>query len=148
MTDIFTKEKRSEVMSKIRGKNTKLELDFMKALSREVWPLGYRYRKHYKKVPGRPDVAFPKYRLAVFVDGDFWHGYDFPARRKKLNGSYWPAKIEANIARDSRNDRDLRKLGWKVLRFWEHEVKKKPDRAIGKIRKFLEKAEAKESLHG
>jgi len=139
MADIFSKEKRSEIMSKIRGKDTKLEVSFRKGLSKEAWPMGYRYRKHYKGIPGRPDVVFPKYRLAIFIDGDFWHGYDFEEKRHKLPEGYWPVKIETNILRDERNTRDLKKLGWTVLRFWEHEVKKNPEKAIGKVMIILER---------
>lgn len=110
MADIFTKEKRSEIMSRIRGKDTKVEVALRKIVSSYCYPLGYRYRKHYKKVPGSPDIAFVSMKIAVFLD-DFWHGYDFKNRRKKLPKKYWVAKIEKNMRRDRRMDARLRRDG-------------------------------------
>lgn len=69
-------------MSKIRGKDTKIEVEFRGKISKEIWPKGFRYRNHYKKIPGSPDIAFPKYKLAVFIDGDFWHGWDYKNRKR------------------------------------------------------------------
>ena len=135
--DIFSKKKRSEIMSKIRSKDTKVEVEFRKKLSAEIWPKGYRYRKHYKKVPGSPDIAFPKYKLAIFIDGGFWHGYGFDKRKKKLP-KFWRDKIERNMARDKQNMKDLRKMGWKTLRFWEHDVKKNHKKIVTRILARLE----------
>jgi len=136
MADIFSKKKRSEIMSKIRSKNTKLERDFLKKLSKEIWLNGFRYRKHYKRVPGSPDIAFPKRRLAIFIDGGFWHGYDFDRRKSKLP-KFWKDKIERNMERDKQNMKDLKKMGWKTLRFWEHDIKKNPQKAVSRILKLL-----------
>lgn len=131
MTDVFTKEKRSEVMSKIRSES-ELERVFRRLLSKEIYPLGYRYRKNYKKVPGRPDVAFVSRKIAIFIDGDFWHGYRYDPKKSKLP-KFWRDKIERNIKRDQRNRRLLKKMGWTYLRFWEHEIKKKSEECIGEI---------------
>jgi DNA mismatch endonuclease, patch repair protein len=138
MADVFTKKKRSEVMSKIRSKDTKVEKDFLKILSKELYPKGYRYRKNYKKLPGSPDIVFVKYKLAIFIDGDFWHGYNFKKRRRKLPLKYWVPKIEKNMKRDKENTKKLKKLGWKVIRIWEHEVQKKSSKYIESIRLFLD----------
>jgi DNA mismatch endonuclease (patch repair protein) len=134
MADIFTKEKRSEVMSKIRGKNTKVELLVYKELRRR----GIYFQKHYKRAVGSPDVALPRKKLAIFIDGDFWHGYKFAKRKDKLPKEYWVGKIEANIRRDRKNRALLRRAGWRVLRVWEHELsRKKFDETMDKIENFL-----------
>ncbi len=135
MADIFTKEKRSEIMSKIRSKNTKLELAVFKFLrAHQVY-----FQKHYRGCVGTPDIAVPSRKLAVFVDGDFWHGYRYPAWRHKMKRGFWREKIERNRARDKRHFASLRRGGWKVLRVWEHEIKKDPFCALVRIQKFLEK---------
>jgi len=114
-------------MSRIRSRNTLLEILFFKKLSSVTYKLGYRYRKHYKKLPGSPDIVFVGKKLAIFIDGDFWHGYNFLKLKKVPPGGYWRKKIISNIERDKRINRELRKAGWKVLRFWEHELEKKPE---------------------
>ncbi len=136
MADIFTKEKRSEIMSKIRSESM-LEKEFARKLAKVIYPLGYRYRKNYKRIFGKPDIAFVSRKIAVFVDGDFWHGYRFEQRKKKLTQEFWIAKIENNMRRDRRNRRLLTKHGWKYVRFWEHEVKKRPERCIQKVLRLL-----------
>lgn len=118
-------------MSKIRSESM-LEKSFRQALSKEIYPLGYRYRKNYKGVPGRPDVAFVKQKIAIFVDGDFWHGYKYKERSKKY-APFWKKKIESNMKRDQKNRRALKKMGWTYMRFWEHEIKKSPETCIKKI---------------
>ena len=138
MSDIFTKEKRSEIMSLIKGKNTKPELALRKLVSSTLYPLGYRYRIHNKKIKGRPDITFVSQKIAIFMDGTFWHGYDFENKKLKLPKKYWISKIEANIARDKKVNRELRKMGWKVIRIWEHDLKKKPEKILTIIRKSLE----------
>lgn len=138
MTDIFSKEKRSWIMSRIKAK-TKFESDFLKKLSSIAYPAGYRYRKHYKKLLGKPDVVFPKQRIVIFLDGDFWHGRDLKQLKKKTIRKFWVAKIGANIKRDRRCNQLLKKQGWTVLRFWEKEIKKNPERAITKILDVLKK---------
>lgn len=122
-------------MSKIRSES-ELERQFRKILSREIYPLGYRFRKNYKGVPGQPDVAFVLRKIAIFIDGDFWHGYRYDKEKSKLP-KFWRDKIERNIKRDQRNRRLLKKQGWTYLRFWEHEVKKNPEKCILKIKLLL-----------
>lgn len=109
-------------MSKIKLKGGKAETLLAKAL----WHQGYRYRKNDKRLPGSPDIAILRYRIAVFVDGEFWHGKDWSARKNKFkhNREYWTQKIEENIARDLRNDQLLIQKGWLPIHFWEKEVLK------------------------
>lgn len=136
MTDIMSKIQRSRHMSLIRGRNTRFELEFLRLLSAELYPLGYRYRKHCRHVYGTPDVVFAKFKVAVFLDSDFWHGrnYDRMAPRMSL---LWRQKIERNIARDISVGRYLRKKGWAVLRIGESEAKRRPHLAIKRIRRCL-----------
>src|SRR5690348_14559044 len=117
MPDRMTPEQRSAHMAKIRRTDTGPE----RALRSALHLHGLRFRKHAADLPGRPDVVFRKARVAVFVDGDFWHGYRFPKWKDKLP-AYWQAKIERNRVRDARNFRRLRHAGWRVVRIWEHEV--------------------------
>jgi len=124
-------------MSRIRSRNTKLEVEFLKKLSAELYPEGYRYRKHYKKLPGNPDIAFPRHKLAIFIDGDFWHGYNLEKLRKKPPKKYWATKIKRNIMRDRANAILLKKMGWSVLRLWEHHIEKNPQAIIRKIEQAL-----------
>jgi len=137
MTDVFTKAKRSEIMSRIRSKNTKLEINFFEVLSARLYRQGIRYRKHYKKLKGCPDIAFVADKVAVFLDGEFWHGYSFKERKKTLPKKYWIDKIRSNIGRDRRTNAWLKRNGWKVLRFWEHELVKHPEKAIDRIESAL-----------
>lgn len=118
-------------MAKVRLKEGKAE----KALAKALWDLGFRYRKNYKKLPGSPDIAILKYHIAVFVDGEFWHGKDWAYRKERLksNRSYWIEKIEENIARDKRNDALLIEIGWIPMHFWEQEVNRKMALCINKI---------------
>ena len=121
-------------MSRIRPKGTKPELKVFRFLRKEK----IYFQKHYKRVPGSPDVAVPSRKLAVFIDGDFWHGYQFEKWKDKLPKVYWQDKIAANIRRDRRTFASLRKSGWRVLRVWEHELtEKKKEKAFKKIRDFL-----------
>ena len=104
-------------------------------LAKELWRNGIRYRKNYKKIPGSPDIAITKYKIAVFVDGEFWHGENWEVRKAKLknNREYWIEKIEENISRDRRNDELLIDMGWIPLHFWEKEIKKEMDNCINRI---------------
>ncbi len=122
-------------MSKIRSKNTKSEV----LVFRELRKRGIYFQKHYKRAAGNPDIALPRKKKAVFIDGDFWHGYQFSKLKKRLPKKYWLAKIERNIKRDRKNRAQLRKEGWEVLRVWEHEVHKNFRKAIDKIIDFLKK---------
>lgn len=131
----ITTKSRSNQMSKIRSKNTEPELILRKA----IWKLGYRYRINYKKLPGKPDLTFTKAKLCVFVDGEFWHGFEWKKKKPKIksNREYWVPKLEANIARDKRNNKELKKMGYTVLRFWEQQVRTALPDCISKIEKHL-----------
>lgn len=118
MADNLTPEQRSFAMSRMRSTDTSPELAIRKALTAR----GLRYRKHLRSVAGRPDLAFFGPRVAVFIDGDFFHGWRFPAWKHKLS-PYWQAKIKRNRQRDLCNFRRLRRSGWRVLRIWQHEIK-------------------------
>lgn len=93
-------------------------------LAKSLWHSGIRYRRNYKKLPGSPDIAITKHHIAIFVDGEFWHGKDWEKRKSRLksNREYWIEKIEENMARDLRNDNELQSMGWYVLHFWETDV--------------------------
>lgn len=119
MTDRLTKRQRSYVMSRIRGKDTTIEVLLRSALFEK----GYRFRKHVKGLPGRPDIVFHRARVAVFVDGDFWHGYQFPRWENSLP-KFWRQKIRTNRQRDRRCYAKLRRAGWRVVRVWEHEIRR------------------------
>ena len=108
-------------MSRIRSKNTGIET----LVFRELRARGIYFQKHYGRVVGTPDVAIPKRKVAVFVDGDFWHGFRYPAWKRKLSSKFWRNKIERNRRRDRRNFAKLRRDGWRVMRVWEHQLKKK-----------------------
>jgi DNA mismatch endonuclease, patch repair protein len=126
--DIMSVEKRSALMSRIRGKGTKPELVIAGLLARA----GLKWEEHAKDLPGRPDFVLRKARVAIFVDGDFWHGWRFPAWRLKLSEK-WERKIEANRRRDARNFRTLRRADWTVIRLWEHQIKKSPADCLARI---------------
>ena len=118
-------------MSKIRGKDTKPEL----MLRQELWHLGYRYRLNIRKLPGSPDIVFKKHRLAIFVDGEFWHGKDWESRKGKIksNTQFWHQKIERNMERDKEAKAKLEAAGWQVLRFWSEDVKNELERCVAEI---------------
>jgi len=133
--DIFTRKERSAIMAKIRSKDTKAEL----LMGRSLRSLGLRPAKNVK-VLGRPDFAFPRKRVAVFCDGDFWHGYKFgnnPRLNIKDNRRFWLNKITKNIQRDAEVNRKLSLEGWRVLRFWEHEIKADARTCAGKVLKVV-----------
>jgi len=125
--DDLTKEQRHRNMQHICGKDTKPELMLRKAL----WHAGIRYRKNVKTLPGKPDIVITRYKIIVFVDGDFWHGKDFNSKKPvATNHAYWDAKIKKNIERDQEVNRQLHGDGWLVLRFWESEIKKDIDSCV------------------
>src|SRR5262249_30770296 len=117
LVDVMTRQQRSRCMSRIRGKDTGPEL----ALRRALWKSGLRFRVHYA-LPGRPDIAFPVKKVAVFVDGCFWHGCPEHGVKPRSNVHFWADKLKKNTARDQAVAKALEKLGWKIVRFWEHEV--------------------------
>jgi DNA mismatch endonuclease (patch repair protein) len=124
VTDVFSREKRSEVMGRVRQKNTGAELRLRKLLTR----LGYRYRLHRRDLPGSPDVAMPGRKVAIFVHGCFWHGHDCPrgARKPKANAEYWRAKLDRNRERDAAAEAALIARGWRPVVVWECELKDEP----------------------
>ena len=132
MADNLTPEQRSYAMSRMRSTDTSPEL----AIRRLVSARGLRYRKHPRSVAGRPDLAFLGAKVAVFVDGDFFHGWRFPAWKHKLP-PYWRAKIERNRQRDLCNFRRLRRGGWRVLRIWQHEIKADAHRCVDRIERAV-----------
>ena len=117
-------EKSHRNMSHIKGKDTSIEIVLRKAL----WARGYRFRKGYKELPGRPDIVLTKYKIAIFCDSEFFHGKDWEYLKVKLqagkNPEYWTKKIERNIERDRKNEQALKVLGWTFVRFWGNEIKK------------------------
>jgi DNA mismatch endonuclease, patch repair protein len=123
-TDVFSREKRSQVMAAVRGKDTAPELK----VRRLLWRAGYRYRLHAENLPGKPDLALPGRRAAVFVHGCFWHGHDCArgARAPKANAAYWAGKIARNRARDERNAAALVEMGWTPVTVWECELRDEP----------------------
>ena len=126
MADKFSKAKRSAIMSRIRSKNTSLEVEFRKLL----WKNGLgRYRIHYN-LPGKPDIVYVSKKIVIFLDGDFWHGYNWKKLGKVPPRKYWQKKIQKNIDRAKKYNKMLKKDGWKVIRFWEHEAKKNAEKCI------------------
>ncbi|NCO62858.1 MAG: very short patch repair endonuclease [Flavobacteriales bacterium] len=132
----YTTKKRSKIMSKIRGKNTKPELLFRKAL----WKRGVRYRINSKILPGKPDISIQKYKLAIFIDGEFWHGYNWNERKETIqsNRGFWIPKIERNMQRDEEVNQQLADLDYTVFRFWEQDIKTELDKCINDILIFLD----------
>lgn len=131
----YTTKQRSELMAKIKSQNTKPELKLKKAL----WNLGFRYRKNLKKLPGSPDIVYTKHKLAIFVDGEFWHGYNWAEKKTKIktNRDFWIPKIERNIQRDTQNNQLLTEAGWYVIRFWEHELKKDFEGCLNRVISYI-----------
>lgn len=128
MPDNLTPEQRRYCMSRNKGKDTELEL----RVRSELHKRGLRYRKHVKELPGKPDIVFTKAKVAVFIDGDFWHGYRFSRWEHNLT-PFWRNKISSTRERDRRNFRKLRHMGWKVIRIWEHDVEKDIQKVINRI---------------
>ena len=130
-----TSERRSETMRAIRSQGTRPE----RLLGSAMFSIGLRYRKSKQGIPGRPDFAFCRPRVAVFVDGSFWHGYNWSKKRECIaaNREYWIPKIEGNIGRDSRVNESLRCLGWTVLRFWDFQVLSDADECALSVKSVL-----------
>ncbi len=136
MPDVFSKEDRSRIMGAVKGKNTKPEVKVRSILHR----LGYRFRLHRKDLPGKPDIVLPKYRTVIFVHGCFWHRHPRCryASTPATNVEFWEDKFKANVERDKRNAKDLKKLGWKVMVVWQCELKNE-DKLIRKLEKGLDR---------
>lgn len=131
-----TSVQKSLAMSKIKGTNTKPEVILRKAL----WAIGLKYRINVKNLPGKPDILMRKYQLAIFIDGEFWHGYDWEIKKTKIktNIGFWVPKIERNMQRDRESNEKLIALGFYVLRFWEHEIKKDLTACLQIITSYIE----------
>lgn len=134
--DDLTPEQRKKNMRAIRSKDTTIELALRKAL----WQRGIRYRKNYKGLIGKPDIVITKYRIAVFCDSDFWHGYDWEKRKARIksNQNYWIPKIERNMKRDREVTAALVEQGWIVLRFWEHTIRKELEECVNDIQEAVD----------
>lgn len=130
-------EKSHKNMSKIKGKDTSIELILRKAL----WKKGYRYRKNDKSLPGSPDIAITKYKIAIFCDGEFFHGKDWevlkPRLEKGKNPDYWIKKIQRNIDRAQEKDQQLLFLGWTVIHFWGKDILKDTNKCINVIEEAI-----------
>lgn len=137
MADVLSKEQRSRNMKSIRSKDTKIEI----LLRRALWKKGYRYRKNYDKLPGHPDIAITKYKIAIFCDGEFFHGKDWEVLRPRLeksnNSEFWISKISKNRERDNEVNKQLLFEGWTVIRFWGKDIKQNPDECIKVIEEAI-----------
>jgi DNA mismatch endonuclease (patch repair protein) len=134
--DVLNKQQRHKNMSHIRSKNTKAEVLLRKAL----WHHGIRYRKNYKDLPGTPDIVLTRYKIAIFVDGDFWHAHghqDNPGEQVATNKEFWQKKLKNNVERDKEVNDELTEEGWLVLRFWESDIKKHLDNCIDQILQYI-----------
>lgn len=139
MTDVLTPEQRRRCMSRIRGTDTKPEM----LVRRLVHAMGYRFRLHRRDLPGKPDIVLPRHRKVILVHGCFWHRHSCKLGRPqpKHNARFWNQKLDANVARDRRASRDLRREGWQVLVIWECETRNR-DRLTARINSFLGAAPA------
>lgn len=130
-------ELRHRTMSHIRSRDTSIEVK----LRKELWSRGYRYRKNWKALPGTPDIALTKYKIAVFCDSEFFHGKDWEIIRPRVergnNGAYWVEKIEKNMARDAAKDQALLARGWTVVHFWGREIMKDPEECVRVIEEAM-----------
>jgi len=129
MPDTVSKKKRSEIMSRVKSRNSKIETLFRK----ELWKSGLRYRKNSGKYFGKPDIVLKKHKTVIFVDSCFWHGCKKHCRMPATKKGYWKNKIERNKQRDKEVNKYYKKLGWKLFRFWEHESSKGRNKLINKI---------------
>ncbi len=137
MADVLTKEQRKRNMQSIRSKDTKIEMILRKAL----WDRGIRYRKNYSKIPGKPDIAITKYKIAIFCDSEFFHGKDWEKLKLRLqkgdNGEFWQNKIGKNREHDEQINKELAFMEWTVLRFWGNDIKKKTDECVKVIEETI-----------
>ena len=146
--DRLTKEKRHRNMSNIKSKDTSIELKLRKAL----WKKGYRYRKNYNKLPGKPDIVLTKYRIVIFCDSEFFHGKDWEKLKLQLekgkNSEFWINKISKNIERDEKIEKELNFMGWTVLRFWGKDINKNVDECVKVVEeKIFDNMTADESFY-
>ena len=137
MSEKLNISKNSWNMKYIHSKNTKIEVILRKAL----WNAGFRYRKNYDKLPGKPDIALTKYKIAIFCDGEFFHGKDWEVLKPKLekgsNPDFWIKKITRNQQRDDEVNKQLLFMGWTVIRFWGNEIKKNPEQCVKVVEEII-----------
>ena len=135
--DRLTKEQRHKNMKNIKSKDTSIELK----LRKELWKRGYRYRKNYAGLPGKPDIVLTKYKIVIFCDSEFFHGKDWevlkPCLEKSNNSEFWISKISRNRERDDEVNKQLLFLGWTVIRFWGNDIKKNTDECIKVIEEVI-----------
>jgi DNA mismatch endonuclease, patch repair protein len=149
VTDILTPAQRSRVMSRIRGRDTRLEV----WLRKRLFARGFRYRIHVAALPGRPDLVFPKYKAVVFIHGCFWHGHDCHLfRMPGTRTNFWRDKIRSNRERDQRNIAALREKHWRVLQIWEcswrGKTRQNPEKLVDQVSDWLTHGSASESIEG
>jgi DNA mismatch endonuclease (patch repair protein) len=134
--DNLTAEQRRKNMQAIKCKDTSIEC----ILRKELWARGFRYRKNYKKLIGKPDIVMTKYKLVIFCDSEFWHGKNYHESTDRIgtNSDYWKQKIKRNIERDKEVNEKLIADGWTVLRFWEKEIRKELDKCIEQVVSAIE----------
>jgi len=142
MTDVFSKKKRSWIMGRVKGRDTKPEILVRSIVHR----MGYRFRIHRRELPGNPDIVLPRHRKVIFVHGCFWHGHRRCPRseRPSSNKSFWNTKLDKNVERDERLRRVLRRMGWRVFVVWECETRA-PDKVLRKLGRFLNDERRKEA---
>ena len=137
MSDVLTKEQRRKNMQHIKSSDTQIEM----LLRRALWNKGYRYRKNYKELPGKPDIALTKYKIAIFCDGEFFHGKDWEVLKPRLekgnNSEFWIKKISRNVERDDEVNKQLLFLGWTVIRFWGKDIKKNVDECVRVVEEVI-----------
>jgi DNA mismatch endonuclease (patch repair protein) len=136
MSDIFSKQKRSAVMSRIRSKDTKFEKEFITVLKKTTRK---KFKTNVASIKGKPDIVFEKDKVCVFLDSDFWHGWQYPRWKHLLKNDFWRTKIENNRKRDKKTTAYLRRHGWKVIRVWEHQLSCNKSKSIERILSFLKK---------
>ena len=128
--DVLNAEQRHKCMSHIKSKDTSIEV----SLRRALWKKGYRYRKNYSALPGKPDIVLSKYRIAIFCDGELFHGKNWEVLKPRLlkgnNPDFWVKKIERNMKRDDENDKRLLFLGWTVIHFWGNDILRNTDQCV------------------
>mgnify|MGYP003203708692 FL=1 len=138
MADVLTKEQRHKNMKNIRAKDTKIEL----ILRRALWKKGYRYRKNYGRIPGSPDIVLTKYKIAIFCDGEFFHGKDWEVLKSRLeksnNSEFWINKISRNREHDDEINKRLLFEGWTVIRFWGDDIKKHTDECVKVVEEAIQ----------
>lgn len=132
----LSKIDRSKLMARVRVKDTDIE-KILGEIVRPLWKVE-RYRKNVKILPGKPDIVFPKSKIAIFADGDFWHGHYYKNERRKWN-SFWQDKIRKNVLRDKKQNRALKMLGYKVFRFWGSGLKKNSEKSFKRIELMISK---------